>query len=112
MNDSTWEDAIAYSLDKNPDVKAWAKNDHLGFAVKYVYGGTTRKYLPDFLVKLVNGKTLILEVKGIESEQDIAKREALCEWVKAVNAVHTYGEWVCDSCMSPAEIDGVIIKYL
>ena len=112
VNDSTWEDAIAYSLDKNPDVKAWAKNDHLGFAVKYVYGGTTRKYLPDFLVKLVNGKTLILEVKGIESEQDIAKREALCEWVKAVNAVHTYGEWVCDSCMSPAEIDGVIIKYL
>ena len=109
--DSTWEDSAADALDKHSDVKAWAKNDHLGFAVKYVYVGAARKYLPDFLVKLVNGKTLILEVKGIESEQDIAKREALCEWVKAVNAVKSYGEWLCDSCTSPAEIEGVIARH-
>ena len=79
--------------------------------MKYVYVGAARKYLPDFLVKLVNGKTLILEVKGIESEQDIAKREALCEWVKAVNAVKSYGEWLCDSCTTPAEIEGVIAQH-
>ena len=109
--DSLWEDSAGYQLDRNPGVRAWAKNDHLGFSIKYVYGGVTRRYLPDFLVKLTNGKTLILEVKGIESEQDRAKHEALCEWVKAVDAHKEYGEWVCDVSYSPADIDAIILKY-
>ena len=67
VTDSTWEDSAGYILDRNADVRSWAKNDHLGFVVKYVYGGMIRKYLPDFLVKLTNGNMLVLEVKGIES---------------------------------------------
>src|SRR5690606_10350685 len=37
--DSTWEAKAAFDLDHSQHVKAWAKNDHLGFEVWYVYGG-------------------------------------------------------------------------
>ena len=109
--DSTWESAAAYALDGNPDVKAWVKNDHLGFHVNYMYGGTVRRYLPDFLVKLRNGKMLILEVKGQEGEQDMVKRQALEDWVKAVNGVKVFGEWVSDVSRSPGDVDGIIAKH-
>lgn len=62
--DSGWEATEAYLLEKNEHVKAWAKNDHLGFEIVYVYEGVVRKYIPDYLVKLDNGKTLVLETKG------------------------------------------------
>ena len=108
--DSTWESSAAYQLDHNENVKAWAKNDHLGFFVRYSFGGVTRRYLPDFLVRLSNDKMLVLEVKGIETDESIAKHKALCEWCEAVSNVKTYGEWVCDVVRSPAEVDGVIAR--
>ncbi|MBR0258037.1 MAG: hypothetical protein IJQ58_09895, partial [Synergistaceae bacterium] len=110
--DSTWEASAAYQLDHNENVKAWAKNDHLGFFVRWSWGGMTRRYLPDFLVRLMNGKMLVLEVKGIESEQDRAKHEALCEWIEAVNTAKTYGKWVCDVSYNPADIGGIILRHM
>ncbi|MBQ3447690.1 MAG: hypothetical protein IJG37_08615, partial [Synergistaceae bacterium] len=110
--DSTWEASAAYQLDRNPNVQAWAKNDHLGFCVRYVYGGIQRRYLPDFLVRLADGRMLVLEVKGIETDESRATHEALCEWVRAVNTVKTFGECACEVVRSPAEIGGVIAKYI
>jgi len=49
--DSSWEATEAFELDRNPNVEAWVKNDHLGFEVLYVYRGVVRKYRPDFLVR-------------------------------------------------------------
>lgn len=110
--DSTWEDTIAYHLDKNPNVKAWAKNDHLGFYVYYMYNGVIRRYVPDFLIKLDEEQFLILEVKGIMTEQDKAKKAALEDWVKAVNNTHEFGNWRCDIVGCPLEVDGVISRNL
>ena len=110
--DSTWESSAAYCLDHNENVKAWAKNDHLGFFVRYSFGGLTRRYLPDFLVRLKNDKMLVLEVKGVETDESRAKHKALREWCEAVSNVKTYGEWVCDTAYSPLEIDGIIAECL
>jgi len=44
-----------------------------------------KKYRPDFLVKRDTGKTLVLEVKEQQSRKDIHRRNALAEWVGAVN---------------------------
>lgn len=110
--DSTWEASAAYQLDHNENVQAWAKNDHLGFIVRYSYGGMTRRYYPDFLVRLANDKMLVLEVKGNESAQDKAKHEALCDWCEAVRTIKTCGDWVCDVSYNPADIDGIIAKYI
>lgn len=109
--DSAWEDTEAYLLEKNPHVKAWAKNDHLGFEIVYVYEGVVRKCIPDFLVKLDNGKTLVLETKGRMTEQDKAIRKALAAWVTAVNATEEFGQWCNDLSMNVADVDGIIRKY-
>ena len=109
--DSAWESTESYVLEKNPHVIAWAKNDHLGFEIVYSFEGVIRRYTPDFLVRLDNGKTLILETKGRETEKDRAKRSALSEWVQAVNETHEYGEWCHDVSFSIADVDGIIEKY-
>lgn len=110
--DSSWEATESYLLEKNPNVVAWAKNDHLGFVIQYVFGGVICKYLPDFLIKLNNGKILILETKGQETLRDKEKRKALTEWVKAVNNIGGYGTWCNDVSYSVADVDNIIVKHL
>ncbi len=56
--DSTWEASEAFELDRNPVVEAWVKNDHLGFEILYIFKGEVRKYRPDFIVRLKNGKSV------------------------------------------------------
>ncbi len=106
--DSRWEDTVAFKLDHNPSVEAWAKNDHLGFDILYIYRGIVRKYWPDFIVRLTTGKMLIVEVKGEETQQDTIKWGFLSEWVNAVNAYGGFGEWAWGVCKEPYEIDAII----
>ena len=94
--DSGWEKYAANVAETHPQVAAWAKNDHLGFHVLYLWNGTKRKFIPDFLVRYHSGKTLVLEIKGEDSPQDQAKRHALDEWVQAVNAHGGLGIWAWD----------------
>ena len=110
--DSAWEATESYLLEKNPHVMAWAKNDHLGFEILYVFDGVIRKYTPDFLIRLDNGKTLILETKGQETRRDKEKRKALAEWVSAVNGLEEFGQWVNDVSYNVADVDGIIQKYV
>ena len=84
--DSSWEFTHARELDKNKDVLAWVKNEHLGFNVTYMdEQGKQRTYIPDFIVKLSNGDHLILEVKGIKKKRDIQKWNFMGNWCKAVS---------------------------
>ena len=110
--DSTWEATESYVLEKNPHVTAWAKNDHLGFEILYVFDGVVRKYTPDFLIRLDNGKMLVLETKGQETRRDKEKRKALSEWIAAVNQCGDYGKWCNDVSYNIADVDGIIAKYL
>jgi len=102
--DSRWEAQAAYELDRNPNVAAWAKNDHLGFEVLYLWRGVVAKYRPDFLVRLADGTTLVLEVKGEEDDRDRAKRRFMEEWVAAVNGHGGFGRWRAGVVRSAAEI--------
>ena len=109
--DSTWEAAEAYKIEKNPHVTAFAKNDHLGFGILYTYGGVPHYYYPDFLIRLDNEKILVLETKGQDNPQVQAKRNALSEWIEAVNSLKEYGEWRSDISFNIADVDGIIGKY-
>src|SRR5574340_26595 len=62
--DSGWEKYVAEILDRHPEVAAWAKNDHLGFQVYYLWNGSKRRFVPDFLIRLSNGKLLVLEIRS------------------------------------------------
>ena len=107
--DSSWEATEAYILDKNKNVEAWVKNDHLGFVILYNFKGVISKYFPDFIVKLKSDKHLILEVKGIDDEKNKAKRSYLGEWVKAINEQSGFGVWDCAVSYSPGDL-GVILS--
>ncbi len=72
--DNAWEQYAANVFEKSDLVSAYAKNDHLGFQVYYLWNGARRRFVPDFLVRLASGKTLVLEIKGEDSEQNRAKR--------------------------------------
>jgi type III restriction enzyme len=108
--DSTWEASDAFVLDNNEAVSAWAKNDHLGFEVLYVYRGVVRKYRPDFLVRLTNGDMLVLETKGQDTEQDKVKRRYLDEWTQAVNAHGGFGRWRWAVAQHPGEIRDILMQ--
>ena len=108
--DSTWEASEAYELERNQTVTAWAKNDHLGFVIYYTYQGTPHAFYPDYLVRLANGTTLVLEVKGQDDQQNRTKREFLDEWVRAVNAHGGFGKWAWAVSKNPADLPGILQK--
>jgi type III restriction enzyme len=62
-------------------------------------------------VRLNNGVTLALEVKGEDSPQNKAKRDALAEWVVAVNAAGGFGEWAWDVAFEPAHVTDIVLKH-
>ncbi len=109
--DSTWEAAEAFELDRNHDVEAWVKNDHLGFEVFYIYNGVVRKYRPDFLIRLRSGDMLVLETKGKDSDRDRTKRQFLDEWVNAVNAHGGFGRWRWDVSKAPSDLMDIILRH-
>ncbi|MBM3897024.1 MAG: type III restriction endonuclease subunit R [Thaumarchaeota archaeon] len=109
--DSSWEASEAFELDRNRDVVSWAKNDHLGFVINYVYRGIIHKFYPDFLVKLSNGKTLVLEVKGKDDQQNRTKRDYLNEWINAVNSDGRFGKWCWDVSFRTSDVLDIINKH-
>ena len=109
--DSTWEAAEAFELDRNHDVEAWVKNDHLGFEVFYIYNGVVRKYRPDFLIRLRSGDMLVLETKGKDSDRDRTKRQFLDEWVNAVNAHGGFGRWRWDVSKAPSDLMDILLRH-
>ena len=106
--DSTWEASEAFELDRNKNVDAWAKNDHLGFEVLYVFKGVVHKYRPDFILRLKTGSFLVLETKGQDTDQDKTKREFLDEWVKAVNEHGGFGKWSWAVSRQPGDVMSVL----
>ena len=109
--DSRWEASEAFELDRNSNVAAWVKNDHLGFEISYVYRGVVRVFRPDFLVRLTNGEILVLEVKGQDDEQNKTKRNFLAEWVKAVNGQGGFGTWASDVSRHPKDVEGILDRH-
>src|SRR6266849_3255249 len=106
--DSRWEASEAFEFDRNSNVAASVKNDHLGFEILYVYKGVVLRFRPDYLVRLTSGKILVLEVKGQDTQQDKTKREFLSEWVQAVNYHGGFGTWSWDVSRNPKDVLNIL----
>ena len=52
-------------------------------------------------VRLVNGMTLVLEIKGYEDDQDRAKHQSAQRWISAVNNWGKLGRWQFHLCKDP-----------
>ena len=99
----TWEQSAAFHLDR-PDsgVVCFAKNDRLGLLIPYEYDGVSHEYTPDFLCRREDGRSLVLEIKGHETDREMAKHEAAARWVDAVNNWGKMGKWAFHVCRDPA----------
>ncbi|WP_406851071.1 BPTD_3080 family restriction endonuclease [Herbaspirillum huttiense] len=98
--DSDWEAEFCRVAEAHPKVRAYVKNHGLGFEVPYRYGSETRKYLPDFIVLIDDGKgadnllRLVVEIKGYRREDAKEKKSTMdTYWVPGVNHLGTYGRW-------------------
>lgn len=111
LADSAWEQAAADVFESSPLVVSYAKNDHLGFQVHYLWKGSKRRYVPDFLIRLSNGKTLVLEIKGEDSDQNQAKLSAMRQWVEAVNSKGGFGLWASDVVYNVAKFRDVLARH-
>ena len=96
--DSDWEAELARVLERHPRVLAYVKNQGMQFEVPYRDGAVPRRYVPDFLVRLDDGRddplTLILETKGYRGGDAQLKAETMRTlWVPGVNNIGGFGRW-------------------
>ena len=54
--DSDWEGEFCRVAEAHPKVRSYVKNHNLGLEVPYRYGSQQRKYLPDFIVQVDDGR--------------------------------------------------------
>ncbi len=101
--DSKWEGSTAFQLEKSLLVQAYVRNDYLDFVIPYEFMGLRHTYVPGYIVRLANGLMLILEVKGLETEQDRAKYAAAKRWAKAVTYWGEMGRWEFRVVRDPAD---------
>jgi hypothetical protein len=105
--DSDWETVVCQKLEEMEEVRAYAKNQALGFRIPYTCEGRPGSYYPDLIVKLDDGRgtsdllNLVLEVSGQKKrEKDAKVQTAKTMWAPGVNNLGTFGRWAF------LEIDG------
>jgi type III restriction enzyme len=96
--DSDWEVEFCRVVETSPKVRAYVKNQNLGLEVPYLMGSTARKYIPDFIVQVDDGRedplNLIVEIKGYRGEDAKEKANTMrAYWVPGVNNLGKFGRW-------------------
>jgi len=106
--DSQWEKSAAFYLEASAGephtgkaVFSYVRNERPFLLIPYEYEGVTHTYQPDYLVRLNNGVTFILEIKGYETDETQAKHQAARRWVSAVNHWGKLGVWAFHVCRDP-----------
>lgn len=107
--DSDWERQAADLLDSHEVVEAWVKNDRLGLVIPYRHDGSTRKYLPDFVVRLRGGTHCVIEIKGQVGEA-MKKKAAAERWCTAVSNDGRFGDWSYHLCFGAMEMARLLDK--
>ncbi len=125
LRGNTWEETVTDILEGDTErVSSYVKNDHLDFDIPYVHEGRSHRYLPDFLVRLVQPeddpftRTLIIEVSGGRKSPGATAAKAKTardHWCTAVNNHGEWGKWgyvEIDSMTNASERIGSAIDAL
>jgi type III restriction enzyme len=117
--DSNWEVKFAQSLEEMDEVRAYVKNQNLGFKVPYTFEGRPGNYYPDYLLRVDDGRgtddllNLVVEITGQELQDKEAKVDTASKlWVPAVNAEGKFGRWGFLEITDPWDAQSAIRKYL
>ena len=108
--DSDWEAEFCRVAEDHPRVLAYVKNQGMQFEVPYRDGDTPRRYRPDYIVRLDDGRddplNLVVEIKGLRPGDAQLKAETMHRlWVPGVNALGTFGRWGFAEFTSVFEIE-------
>lgn len=117
--DSGWEAKMAQALEEIDEVVAYARNLNVGFTIPYTFEGAERSYVPDYLVRLDDGRgpddllNLIVEVSG-EARKDKAAKTAAARtlWVPAVNNHGGFGRWAFVEITDPWDAKNTIRAHV
>src|SRR5205085_7209356 len=77
--DSNWEAKFAQALEEMDEVKAYVKNQNLGFKIPYTFEGRPGNYYLDYLLRVADGRgmddllNLVGEISGHELQDTEAK---------------------------------------
>lgn len=117
--DSDWEAEFCRVAEAHPRVLAYAKNQGLGFEVPYLLGSTPRRYRPDFLLRVDDGRgagdrlNLVVEVKGYRGEDAKEKANTMrAYWVPGVNNLGAFGRWEFAEFTEVFEIEAAFGRLL
>ena len=98
--DSDWELEFCRVAEADPRVRAYVKNQGLGLDVPYRFGSESRTYVPDFILRVDDGRgnddllNLIVEIKGYRREDAKDKKKTMdTYWVPGVNNLGGFGRW-------------------
>ena len=97
--ESGWEAEFCRVAEAHPAVLSYVKNYNLGLEAPYRIGSNPRTYIPDFILRINDGRAedplnLIVEVKGYRREDAKVKRSTMeTYWIPGVNHLKTYGRW-------------------
>jgi type III restriction enzyme len=120
--DSDWEAEFCRVAEAHPKVVAYVKNHNLGLEVPYRYASEMRKYLPDFIVLVDDGRPphpdgspdllhLIVEIKGYRAEDAKEKASTMkTYWVPGVNHLGSHGRWAFAEFCDVYEIESDFIQ--
>lgn len=85
---SSWELRLMSYLDKHPDVVQWS-SEEMFIPYRSPVDNKIHRYFPDFIVKMKNGETVMIEVKPAKQTQPPKKPQKVTK--RFVNEVFTYG---------------------
>lgn len=115
--DSDWEAEFCRIAESTKHVRAYVKNHNLGLEVPYLMGSEPKKYRPDFIVQIDDGRpdplNLIVETKGYRGEDAIAKANTMnAYWVPGVNNLGKFGRWAFVEYAAVYEMEAAFKKLV
>ena len=112
---ASWEQAAMFRLEqlaKDQLVECYARNYRLEFTIPYELYGEPRAYEPDFIVRVRNGVSVVLEIRGAPDPEADAKHQAARRWIHAANNWSRLGEWEFLVCRDPQQLGQAVEKLI
>ena len=108
--DSDWEAEFARVAEAHPRVLAYVKNQGMQFEVPYRDGTQHRRYWPDYLLRVDDGRddslNLIVEIKGYRNNDAQLKADTMRKfWIPGVNHLGRFGRWAFAEFTAVYEIE-------
>jgi len=104
-------------VETDPRVRAYVENQGLGVEVAYSIGDHRRRDIPDFILRIDDGRAdpldLVVEVSDHpQSDKDIKAATMQTYWAPGVNQLERFGRWSFAEFTQVFEIDAAFGRLI